>query len=122
MYADYSFYTNNYKGFLIPQENYDYFAERASDELAPYAARIGMTEEDRAAAIKKAQCRIADILFGDFKSSKYGTAKITSESVHGYYTAAFSAASTSDIRLKIAEAIQVYLGQWLYFRPIEWKY
>lgn len=118
MYADYTFYQNTYKGFLIQSGEYDYFAERASDELALYAARIGTDGEDKQLAFKKAQCRIADILYGDFKSSKYGTAKITSESVNGYYNVAFSAAASSEIRGLIASAIRTYLGQWLY-RPVK---
>lgn len=114
MYADYDFYHTAYKGILMERGEYDYFAERASDELAPYAAKIGMNTEEKQTAIKKAQCRIADIIFGDFKSSRFGTAKIGSESVNGYYTVAQSAASNSEIRGLIAEAIRTYLGCFLY--------
>ena len=114
MYANYDYYHNTYKGFLIPQSDYDYFAERASDELAPYAARIGMDTADKQTAFKKAQCRIADIMFGDFKSSEYGTAKKSGESVNGYYTVSYAAASHSEITGLISEAIRTYLGSWLY--------
>lgn len=114
MYADYDFYRDAYKGILIPSGEYDYFAERASDELAPYAAKIGTDTADKQTAFKKAQCRIADIIFGDFKSSKYGTAKVGSESVNGYYNVSYSAASHSEITGLIAEAIRTYLGSFLY--------
>ena len=121
MYADYNYYHTTYKGFLIPSDNYDYFAERASDELAPYARRIGTNTEEKQTAFKKAQCRIADIMFGDFKSSEYGTAKKGGESVNGYYTVSYTAAAHSEITGLIAEAIRTYLGAWLY-RPVKVVY
>ena len=110
MYADYAFYQSTYKGFMIPEADYDYFAERASDELAQYAAKIGTNTVEKQDAFKKAQCRIADILFGDFKTSKFGASKIASESVNGYYNVAYGAQSHSDVVGKIAEAIRAGEG------------
>ena len=115
MYANFDFYQNEYKGILITDSGeYDYFAERASDILAQYAARIGTDTEEKQVTFKKAQCRIADILFGDFKTSKFGASKIASESVNGYYNVAYGTQAHSEVVGQIAEAIRTYLGRWLY--------
>lgn len=40
-YADFEYYQNSYKGILITSADYyAYFAERAGDELAPFATRV----------------------------------------------------------------------------------
>lgn len=113
MFADWNFYKDTYKGFLISETEFGYFGERASDVLASYAAAIGTDTDEKLTAFKKTECRIADILFGDFKTSKFGAAKINSESVNGYYTVAYGASTQSDVTAKVDDAIRVYLGRWL---------
>ena len=56
MYADYDFYKNTYKGIVIADANsYEYFAERASDELALFSHKeVFANDEDE--AMEKAQC------------------------------------------------------------------
>ena len=74
-YADFEYYQNSYKGILITSaDEYSYFAERAGDELAPFANRVPDTEEGQT-ALKRCACRIADILYGDWKQSKNGVSK-----------------------------------------------
>lgn len=113
MYADFDFYQNNYKGILITSaDDYAYFAERAGDELAPFVNRIPDTEEAQT-ALKRCSCRIADILYGDWKQSKNGVSKISSESVSGYYSVSYATPTYGQIRIQINGAITLYIGRYV---------
>lgn len=116
MFASFDYYKDTYKGFLISSEEYPYFAERATEILERYSAMIGTDTAEKMAAFQKAQCRIADILYGDFKTSKFGASKINSESVNGYYTVAYGTSGQAEMTGKINDAIGIYLGRWLVVR------
>lgn len=112
-YADFEYYQNDYKGILITNSNdYAYFAERASDELAPFANRVPTTDDGQT-ALKRCACRITDILYGDWKQSKNGVSKISSESVSGYYSVSYATPTYGQIRLQINSAIALYLGRYV---------
>lgn len=112
-YADYMFYVNDYKGILITSaDDYAYFAERAGDELAPFANRVPTTDDGQT-ALKRCVCRIADILYGDWKQSKNGVSKINSESVSGYYSVSYATPTYGQIRLQINSAIALYIGRYV---------
>lgn len=111
-YADYMFYVNDYKGILITSaDDYAYFAERAGDELAPFANRVPTTDDGQT-ALKRCSCRITDILYGDWKQSKNGVSKMSSESVSGYYSVSYATPTYGQIRLQINSAITLYLGRY----------
>lgn len=111
-YADFDFYQNSYKGILITSaDDYAYFAERAGDELAPFANRIPDTEEAQN-ALKRCSCRITDIFYGDYKSSKNGQ-KISSESVSGYYSVSYTVNDNAQIRRMVNSAITLYIGRYV---------
>lgn len=112
-YADFEFYQNDYHGILITNSNdYAYFAERAGDELAPFANRVPDTVEGQT-ALKRCACRIADILYGDWKQSKNGVSKISSESVSGYYSVSYATPEYGQIRIQINGAITLYIGKYV---------
>lgn len=112
-YADFDFYRNDDHGILIKNyEDYAYFAERAGDELAPFANRIPEDEEAQT-ALKRCSCRIADILYGDWKQSKNGVSKISSESVSGYYSVSYATPTYGQIRIQINSAITLYIGRYV---------
>lgn len=112
-YADFDFYQNDYHGILITNSNdYAYFAERAGDELAPFANRVPDTEDGQT-ALKRCACRIADILYGDWKQSKNGISKISSESVSGYYSVSYATPTYGQIRLQINSAITLFIGRYV---------
>ena len=112
-YADFDYYKNDYHGIIIDQNNeYAYFAERASDRLALFVNKLPKTDEANE-AVKKCTCAIADILFGDFKAGKNGVQKANSESVAGYYSVSYSAPSSSEIVALCNRQIGIYLGKWL---------
>lgn len=110
MLADYDFYKNQYKGITIADANsYDYFAERAGDELALYVKRIG---DDGQEQLKKCACKIADILYSS-SNGKGENKKVTSESIAGYYSVSYQTQSESEVRASISFAIKTYLGRYL---------
>lgn len=112
VYADFGYYQNEYKGIIITDSGeYTYFAERASDELAPFANRVPDTDEAQI-ALKRCACRIADIYYGDYKSSKNGQ-KIASESVSGYYSVSYNINDYAQVRRMINSAIVLYLGAYV---------
>lgn len=111
-YADFEYYQDSYKGILITSaDDYAYFAERAGDELAPFANRIPNTEEAQT-ALKRCSCRVADILYGDYKSSKNGQ-KVTSESVSGYYSVSYTVNDNAQVRRMINSALVLYIGKYI---------
>ena len=119
MTADFEFYRDTFKGITIAsEEEYGYAAERASDELAPYVAFIPNTAEAQR-ALKKCACKIADIVYGNYKTSKFGEAggKIASESVSGYYSVSYGVATGAEAlrayQAQINAALSLYLGRYL---------
>ena len=107
------FYVNDYKGILITSaDDYAYFAERAGDELAPFANRVP-ENEDAQTALKRCACRITDILYGDWKQSKNGVSKISSESVSGYYSVSYATPTYGQIRRQVNSAIALYIGRYV---------
>lgn len=112
-YADFDYYQNAYHGILITSaDDYAYFAERAGDELAPFANRVPTTDDGQT-ALKRCACRIADILYGDWKQSKNGVSKINSESVSGYYSVSYATPTYGQIRLQVNNAIALYIGRYV---------
>ena len=111
-YADFDFYQNEYKGILVKNSGeYAYFAERAGDELALFANRVPNTDEAQM-ALKKCSCKITDIFYGDYKSSKNGQ-KISSESVSGYYSVSYTVNDNAQIRRMVNSAIALYIGKYV---------
>lgn len=115
MIADWDFYKNEYHGIVIPESEYPYFGEGASYELSPFSERVPKTDEAQT-ALKRCACKISDILYGDFKSSKNGQ-RITSESVSGYYSVGYSARSdlngVSAVRQSVNSAISLHIGKYV---------
>ena len=113
MLADYNFYKNTYKGIVFADANsYEYFGERASDELALYSNKKVFTEDEIAnTQLKKCACRIADILYSSTNGGKIDKS-ITSESIAGYYSVSYSIASQEQIKHQINSAIILYLGRY----------
>lgn len=112
-FADFDFYRNSYKGILVTSDLiYSIFAERAGDELALFANRIPNDDEAQN-ALKRCACALADCMYGDYKMSKEGTAKIASESVSGYYSVSYSTPTYGQVRTKINNIIALYLGKYI---------
>ena len=82
MYADYSYYSTNYHGSLIPQAEYGYYGEKSSAKLDFFTfGRIGsgsVTDQIRSAA-----CEVAEVMYQADKRRVNG-AEVTSENNDGY--------------------------------------
>ena len=114
MLADYDFYKNTYRGIVIADANsYNYFGERASDELALFANReIFTTDETAQNQLKRCACRISDIIYAS-TNGKGVNKNITSESVVGYYSASYAQVDDNQVKGQINSAITLYLGKYL---------
>ena len=107
MIADYSFYQDVFKGIAIEdQQTYEYFGERASEELAQYPTQL-VTDDN---ALKRCACRVADILYDGYKRNAGG---ITSESVSGYYSVSYSQTDEAQMKKQIANAVMLYIGKYI---------
>ena len=113
MLADYDFYKTTYKGIVFADANsYEYFGERAGEELALYSSKTIFQESGEASLqLKRCACRVADILYS---SSNGGKGKpITSESVAGYYSVSYSQVTNDEIKRQINTAIKLYIGKYI---------
>ena len=81
-YTDYTYYTDTYKGFAIPQNAFDYYSERASEELQQ---RVNVDVSEVLATytneIQKAVCAIADVLYDEKENGTVTSEKALSYSV-----------------------------------------
>lgn len=115
MLADYDFYKNTYKGIVFADANsYEYFGERASDELVLYSnKKVFETDTTAQEMLKKCACRIADILYSCTNGGKVGSEAIASESVSGYYSVSYATTTSAQIQGQINTAIKLYIGKYI---------
>lgn len=114
MLADYDFYKNTYKGIVFADANsYEYFGERAGEELALYSSREVFKDNEASLQLKRCACRIADILYSSTNGGKSIGKSITSESVAGYYSVSYAQATDSQIKAQINTAIKLYIGKYI---------
>lgn len=108
MLADYDFYKDTYKGIVIADANsYEYFGERAGDELAPFSY-LEDTDD-----LRKCACAIADILYSTSSGGKAIGKNVTSESISGYYSVSYGSVTQAEIKSQINSAIRKYLGRYI---------
>ena len=115
MLADYDFYKNTYKGIVFADANsYEYFGERAGEELALYSSRSIFNEDVTAKEqLKRCACRIADILYSSTNGGKSIGKNVSSESVAGYYSVSYATATNEEIKRQINTAIKLYIGKYI---------
>ena len=113
MLADYDFYNTTYKGIVFADANsYEYFGERAGEELALYSSKNIFNEDVVAKEqLKRCACRIADILYSSNNGGK--GKQVTSESVAGYYSVSYAQVDNSQIKNQINTAIKLYIGKYI---------
>lgn len=103
-YADYTFYTTAYYGSKISENDFPYFAERASD----YIDSLCFAETDEI-SLAKACCACAEIMY-----SAQPEKQITSEKV-GDYSVNFAANQTS-----VADELLKTASKYLNLRQVGW--
>lgn len=115
MYADFNYYQNVFNGKAIQTEDdFNYLGGLACDEIDSYPQlKKVQTSEDFETALKRCQCRIADIIQDGIRKSG-----ISSESVNGYYNVSYAVLTEEQIKVQIATAIKLYLGKYI-FRAVK---
>lgn len=112
--VDYEYYTDIYKGNIIPSETeFNSVESRASDKLVHFQEVVKNEE-----ALKRCCCAIAEAIYGYNKLYKYGSSqgKINSESVGGYYSVSYGSTSQSGLLAlnnDINAIIREYLGAYV---------
>lgn len=117
IYADYSFYTENFKGSLIAESEFEYWAARASEYIDSMTfSRItsSIMTNDVAAAlkIKCCCCALADVTFNAEKSSGKSAEKVGNYSVTYTTTSdeVFEKARSRLVRMYLSETGLTYRG------------
>lgn len=103
-YADYTFYTTSYYGSKIPENDFPYFSERASD----YIDSLSFAETDEI-SLAKACCACAEIMY-----SAQPEKQISSEKV-GDYSVSYAQDQTS-----VADELLKTASGYLNLRSVGW--
>lgn len=126
VYADYTFYVDEYYGNAIPEEDFPRLASRASDYIRAKTDFISDKVDGwQLEAVKKCTCAIADILLDEsiMEASAFsGGQSVSSESV-GSWSKSYSAAGISSAQMEYIdkrklEALYLYLSGLSAFSPI----
>ncbi len=99
-YADAEFYKSDFCGKLISDEDFDYYAQRATDYII---ARYGNNASD-AYTLSKACCAVAEVYY-----KAEPERNISSEKV-GDYSVTYSS-SGGNLSSRLADAASAYLQQ-----------
>lgn len=118
IYADYEFYTNEYFGNSITEDDFQRLSARASDYVYAHTNGLSDTVTGKdAEMVKKATCAIAEIIQDEsnMTSTAYsGGAKLSSETVgswsRSYSTASISGDEVEYIEKRKLDALMLYLG------------
>lgn len=105
-YIDYDYYSNTFGGTLIPEEKFDTYGNKASNEV-----RIRIMNRDISdyeTAVQNVTCSVAEVLYNQqllkerYQSAMLGNdALITSEKV-GDYSRSMSSGSIGELKAQIS--------------------
>lgn len=126
VYADYAFYTDEYYGNAIPEEDFPRLAFRASVFIYAYTRGISdeVTGRDME-MVKQATCAIAEIMLDEsiMEASAFsGGQAVSSESVgswsKSYASPSVSSAQVEYIEKRKLDTLMLYLGNIAAFAPV----
>ncbi len=100
----YDFYVNTYRGGSIPAQEFDFFAARASEQLAQYK-RMYSVESQEADSEQMAMCAMADVIYA-ITATQNGSGAVTSASI-GSVSVSYGAAASVDLSHK-GQARELY--------------
>lgn len=101
-YIDYDYYSNTFKGTLIPQEEFEQYAIKASNEVRLRILNKSIKGFEK--EVQNATCSIADMIYNqNLKKQKIesllkGTDKIITSEKVGDYSRNISAVSLADLK------------------------
>lgn len=100
-YADYDFYRNTFFGSKIPEDNFLYYAARASDYIdSKFGANAA--DEERLA---KVCCALAEVIYSDEPGKVVSSEKVGDYSV----TFAANASQSAGLENRLAEVAARYI-------------
>lgn len=126
-YTDYDFYINKYYGDQIDEEDFQKFAERASDYVYSYTQGLSnnVASTKTIEQVRKATCAIAEILQDENTVSQkaYSSSPMISSESVGSYSRSFEKAEMGEEDIQIFEkrkmdALRLYLGNLSEFAKI----
>jgi len=101
-YIDYDYYSNTFKGTLIPQEEFEQYATKASNEVRIRIFNKPITEFKN--QVQNATCLVADIIYNqNLKKQRIdlllnGAEKVVTSEKVGDYSRNISNVSLSDLQ------------------------
>lgn len=101
-YIDYDYYSNTFKGTLIPQKEFEQYATKASNEVRLRILNKSIKGFEK--EVQNATCSVADILYNQelkkqrIESILNGTEKIITSEKVGDYSRNISTVSLSDLK------------------------
>ena len=99
MFADYNYYTNEFGGTKIKNENeYKYLGQQACKYIEKYT-------KEKNDNTKACECAISEVL-----QASLGQSNITSESIPNAYSVSYSENSIGKLTRSIDELLSLYLG------------
>lgn len=107
--VDYNYYTANYGGFLIPEDKFSYYEQKAAAYVN--AVTFGRAEGNITADVKNAVCDAAECLFRASKN-KAVSSGISSEKVGDYQVSYVNngSGSASEIDAALNSCVKFWLG------------
>lgn len=118
-YADYDFYINKYYGDQIDSDDFQKFAERASDYVYGFTQGLSdnVTKLKTREQVQKATCAIAELLHDEYKisSKAFSSEAIISSETVGSHSVSYGNANISQEEVdylngKKLDALRLYLG------------
>lgn len=103
-YADYDFYTCEFYGKKIPEEEFPYFAERASEYIDSL-----IFPEPEEIRLKNACCVCAEIMYGAQPDKQISSEKV------GDYSVSYASGQT-----KAADELLAAVSRYLDIRTVGW--
>ena len=98
-YADYDFYKNTFFGSKIPEDDFLYYAARATEYID---SRFGEDAADQD-VLAKACCALAEVLFSDEPG------KVVSSEKVGDYSVTYAAGQSVSLESRLAKTAAKYI-------------
>ena len=100
MIVDYEYYVENFKGMLVPEEDFENYSQKAEVKVL---SRINNNYNDFLDKVKSAICEVIDILYNQSKikerirSTVSGDSQVLASEKVGDYSRSYSTTSISDL-------------------------
>lgn len=118
-YADYNYYVNDFRGNSIPQDKFDYLAERSSDfmDAITFDRLKNSDYSEYKDKVKKCCCALTEVI-SDYEKTRNNSEK-ASETI-GSYSVTYKSVSDADYKMNLKNtACQYLIHTGLMYRGID---